>query len=241
MAVDPKQLIKYVVWQAGEFGKAVTETRLIKYLYLIDLYHARLRNGQTLTGWPWAFVHYGPYCSEAYAAMEEAAKYGFIEENYYESKHEDRDKFRLLSIDREERDEEPALAEELHIGIISPLQQIIRKHGDDTASLLDYVYYDTEPMRDAQPYQKLDFGLAQKVEILPRIEMKKLPSTTLKRGAGLIDKLKKKHKDALGDSLRRNKQKVKCGLYDDEYKQALKYFDDEDLPTGLEGVAKVVP
>lgn len=241
MAVDTKQLIKYVVWQAGELGTAVTETRLIKYLYLIDLYHARLRNGQTLTGWPWAFVHYGPYCSEAYAAMEEAVTYGFVEENYYDSKYEGRDKFRLLSIDREERDEEPALAEELHIGITAPLQQIIRKYGDDTASLLDYVYYDTEPMRDARPYQRLDFGLAQKAKILPAIKMKKLSPASLQKGAGIIDKLKKKHKAAVDDSVKRNKQKAKCGLYDDEYDKALQYLDKEDLPTGLEGVAKVEP
>ena len=241
MAVDSKQLVKYVVWLAGQFDTAVTETRLIKYLYLIDLYHARLRNGQTLTGWPWAFVNYGPYCSEAYTAMQDALTYGFVEENYYNSKYENREKFRLLSIDRQEQDEEPEIGKELHISIISELQQIIRKYGDDTACLLDYIYYDTEPMRNARPYQKLDFDLAQKTEILSAIEMKKLSPATLQKGAGLIDKLIKKHKVALNDNENRYKQKVKCGLYDDEYEKARQYLDEDDLPTGLEGVARVEP
>lgn len=241
MVSDPKKLVKYVVWLAGQFDMAVTETRLIKYIYLIDLYHARLRNGQTLTGWPWAFVNFGPYCREAFTAMEEAVKVGLIEENYYDSKFEGRDKFRLLSIVKEERDEEPAIANELHISITSQLHQIIRKYGDDTACLLDHVYYDTEPMRDAQPYQKLDFSLAQKPEILPSLKMKRLSPETLQKGAGIIDKLKKKYQDAANNSRMRITHRAKCGLYDDEFHKAMTYLNDEDLGIGLEGVAKVVP
>lgn len=241
MLPDPKQLVRYAAWQAGQLDLAVTETRLIKYLYLIDLYHARLNNGQTLTGWPWAFVNFGPYCSEAYTAIEDSVKLGFIEENYYDSKYEEREKFRLLSIEKEARDEEPALAEELHIVITSQLQKIMRQFGDDTAQLLDYVYYDTEPMRDARPHQKLDFSLAQRIEIQPTIKMKKLSPETLKKGAGIIDKLKKKHTDALAESIKRYKNREKCGLYDDQYKKALQYLDGEDLEIGLKGIAKLEP
>jgi len=241
MALDPKQLVKYVVWLAGQFDSAVTETRLIKYLYLIDLYHAQIKQGKTLTGWPWAFVHYGPYCSEAYDAMEQAIKFNLIEENYYDSKYESRDKFRLLSIGKDEQDDEPAIANELHIYITSQLQQIISQYGDDTACLLDHVYYDTEPMRDASPYQKLNFSKAQQPEILPAIKMKKLTPEALKKGAAIMDKLKDKYQDAVNDGIRRNKQRVKCSLYDEDYGKAVKYLDEEDLETGLEGIAKVDP
>jgi hypothetical protein len=241
MDIDPNQLVKYVVWLAGQFDKAVTETRLIKYLYLIDLYHAQIKQGKTLTGWPWSFVHYGPYCSEAYDAMEQAVKLDFIEENYYDSKYENKDKFRLLSIGKDERDDEPAIEKELHIHITSQLQQIMRQYGDDTASLLDHVYYDTEPMRDAAPYDKLDFSKAQKPVILPAIKMKKLSPEALKKGAGILDKLKEKYQEAVSEGIRRNKQRVKCGLYDDDYEKAVKYLDEDDLETGLEGTAKVEP
>ncbi|MBU4186104.1 MAG: SocA family protein [Proteobacteria bacterium] len=239
MSIDPKQLVKYVVWLAGQFDAAVTETRLIKYLYLIDLYHARIKQGETLTGWPWAFVDFGPYCKEAYDAMEQAVKLNLIEENYYDSKYEDRDKFRLLSIEKDEQDEEPPIAKDLHIYIISQLQQIIRQYGDDTARLLDSVYYDTEPMRYALPKQQLDFSIAKMPEILPTIKMKKISPETLKKGTGIMDKLKKKFRDAAKDSLKRNKLRLKCGLYDDAYNRALEYLDEEDLETGLKGVAKL--
>ena len=239
MGIDPKQLVKYVVWLAGQLDKAVTETRLIKYLYLIDLYHAQIKQGTTLTGWPWAFVNYGPYCAEAYDAMEKAVKFNFIEEKFYDSKYESRDKFRLLSIIKDEQDDEPVIEKELHIYITSQLQKIMRQYGDDTASLLDYVYYDTEPMRDAAPYEKLDFSKAQKPEILPAINMKKISPEALKKGAGIIDKLKAKYQDAVNEGIRRNKQRVKCGLYDDAYDKAVKYLDEDDLETGLEGTAKI--
>ena len=239
MIMDTKQLVKYVVWLAGQFDSAVTETRLIKYLYLIDLYHARIKKGKTLTGWPWAFVYFGPYCSEAYDAIEQAVKFNLIEEKYYDSKYEGKDKFRKFIIEKDEQDLEPPITKDLHIYIITQLQHVIRQYGDDTACLLDFVYYDTEPMQDAIPKQKLDFSIAQMPEILPAIKMKKISPETLKKGAGLLNNLKKKHIDAVKDSEVRRKKMDKYGLYDNEYKKALEYLDGEDLGTGLEDIAKI--
>lgn len=240
MAIDPKELVKYAVWLAGQHDTAVTETRLIKYLYLVDLFHARIRQGKTLTGWPWAFVSFGPYCTEAYDALQQAVCLSLIEENYRDSKYEGRDKYRLLSISKEE-DEEPPISKELHISITSQLQQVIRKYGDDTACLLDFVYFDTEPMRNAKPGERLDFSVAQKQEISHEVPMKKISPELLKKGAGIIEKLKKKYQDAARDSETRNKLRVKCGLYDEEYEKALQYIEGEDLGTGLKGVARIEP
>jgi uncharacterized phage-associated protein len=241
MAIDPKELVKYVVWLAGQHDAAVTETRLIKYLYLADLFHARIRQGKTLTGWPWAFVYFGPYCTEAYDALQQAVSLSLIEENYRDSKYEGSDKYRLLSIAKDEEDEDPPISKELHISITSQLQQIIRKYGDDTACLLDFVYFDTEPMRNAMPGQKLDFSIAQKQEILLEVPMKKIPPELLKRGAGIIERLKKKYQDAARDSETRYKLRAKCGLYDEEYEKVLQYTEGEDLGTGLKGVARIEP
>jgi len=239
MIIDTKQLVKYVVWLAGQFDTVVTETRLIKYLYLVDLYHARIKKGKTLTGWPWAFVYYGPYCSEAYDTIEQAVKFNLIEEKYYDSKYESKDKFRLFSVEKDEQDKEPPIVKDLHIYIITQLQKIIRQHGDDIARLLDFVYYDTEPMQNAIPKQKLNFSLAQMPVILPTIKMKKISPETLKKGAGLLNNLKKKHIDAVKDSEKRYRKRDKYGLYDNEYKKALEYLDGEDLGTGLENIAKI--
>lgn len=56
MRVDPAKLIQFVVYQATEFGASLSSIRVVKFLYLADLFHARENKGETLTGWPWAFV-----------------------------------------------------------------------------------------------------------------------------------------------------------------------------------------
>ena len=56
MRVDPVKLIQFIVCQATEFGASLSPIRVVKFLYLADLYHARENKGETLTGWPWAFV-----------------------------------------------------------------------------------------------------------------------------------------------------------------------------------------
>ncbi len=65
MRVDPAKLIRFIVCQATEVGFSLSPIRVIKFLYLADLYHARENKGETLTGWPWEFVYFGPYCRES--------------------------------------------------------------------------------------------------------------------------------------------------------------------------------
>lgn len=241
MTLDLKKLVQYAVWLANQFDMAVTETRLIKYLYLIDYFNAQVNQGKILTGWSWAFVNFGPYCSEAFDALEQSVEAGLVEEHYYDSKYEDKDKYRLFKVVRDSRDGEPSIERDLHIHVRSQLQKIMRLYGDDTTRLLDYVYYDTEPMQDVLPKQGLDFSLVQIHEILPTIKMKKISPDSLKRGAGIMDVLKKRHQGAIADSSKRYKLRAGCGLYDEEYNRALKYLDGEDLETGLKGVAKIEP
>jgi hypothetical protein len=62
--VDPLKLIQFIVCQATEFGASLSPIRVVKFLYLADLYHARENKGETLTAWPWKFVYFGPYCTE---------------------------------------------------------------------------------------------------------------------------------------------------------------------------------
>ena len=72
--MEPFDLIDYVVWYASTRGEELTPIRLVKFLYLADLYYARREKGKTLTGWPWAFVYYGPFCGEAMDAIEKAVR-----------------------------------------------------------------------------------------------------------------------------------------------------------------------
>jgi hypothetical protein len=87
MRVDPVKLIQFIVCQATEFGASLSPIRVVKFLYLTDLYHARENNGETLTGWPWKFVYFGPYCSESITALNGAVNDGLIDAKSFESKY----------------------------------------------------------------------------------------------------------------------------------------------------------
>lgn len=236
MKYDPIQIIKYIVWLASQHEIPLTWVRIVKFLYLADLYQARIRNGETLTGWPWAFVHFGPYCTPAYEAVENAASMGVINKRAYESHFEGRDEYDLFSCDDQQ---EPAVSEKLHIYVVSQLDNAIKKWGDDTAKLLDHVYFETEPMRDAQPSQVLDFSSAKKTKIAPKVEMNKISERSIEKGRSIIERLKKKHTEASKKQKEREKNRIACNLYDDAYDQAMKYMDGEDLEPGLKGVAKI--
>ena len=73
--MEIRDLIRYIVWYATENEMALTTIRLVKFLYLADLYYARVHRGKTLTGFPWAFVYYGPYCKQSMDAIEDTKDY----------------------------------------------------------------------------------------------------------------------------------------------------------------------
>lgn len=50
MKFDPVKLIQFIVCQATEIGVSLSPIRVVKFLYLADLYHARENKGETLTG-----------------------------------------------------------------------------------------------------------------------------------------------------------------------------------------------
>ncbi|MDQ1336706.1 MAG: hypothetical protein QG552_3656 [Thermodesulfobacteriota bacterium] len=78
MKRDILNLIQYITWFATERGEVFSPIRLVKFLYLADLYHARRNDGATFTGWPWRFVHYGPFCRESLDAIRSAVDEGLI-------------------------------------------------------------------------------------------------------------------------------------------------------------------
>jgi hypothetical protein len=93
MKIDPVKLIQFIVCQATEFGASLSPIRVVKFLYLADLYHAREKKGETLTAWPWKFVYFGPYCTESFLALKRAVDDGLIEAKPFKSKYDDKDRF----------------------------------------------------------------------------------------------------------------------------------------------------
>lgn len=78
MGVDPVKLIQFIICQATEFGASLSPIRVVKFLYLADLYHARENRGETLTGWPWKYDSHVtvPFWSKRRARFQGFERFG---------------------------------------------------------------------------------------------------------------------------------------------------------------------
>jgi len=228
-------LIRYIVWYATENDIALTTVRLVKFLYLADLYYARIYRGKTVTNFPWAFVHYGPYCTESMEAIQGAVSTGIIDKKTYESKFANTDEFHIFTCYDEEV--EP-LDKFFPIEALSLLQVAIKKYGEDTAALLDHIYFETEPMIDAKPKESLDFSTAKPIERPRQIKIQKLSKEKIELARKYIKRLSEKSKR---DMSRLKDEDTEMAKWKDEvYYSALEYLDDEDLQPGLKGIARIV-
>jgi hypothetical protein len=233
--VKPQDLIRYIVWYATEHDISLTTIRLVKFVYLADLYHARSNNGKTFTGFPWAFVHFGPYCQEVMGAIDQASRDRFVCRSTRESKYADQKDYQLFSC----RDAQAGnLEDQLPMEVLSPLRSAIKKYGDDTASLLDHVYFETEPMMGKiLKGQLLDFSKLQPVQITKPIKLKTLSKEKISLAREHLNKLSQKM-DAAKRRLQRERSKAQ-ELLDDDYFRAVQYMNGEDLEPGLRGQARV--
>ena len=235
MPTDRKilDLIKYIVCYATDHDTRLTMVRLVKFLYLADLYHARWFGGETFTKFPWAFVYYGPYCREAMVSIEEAKLEGLIASQTYESKYGDKD-YALFTCHDENYED---LRKMFPIAMLSELQSRIKKFGDDTAQLLDYVYFETEPMMDVKKGDRLDFSKAIAPRHEPVVETNKMSKENIEQIKTRIKSIGTKFKTAK-DNLIKDEQDTEHWK-DDLYHRALDSFHEPEIPTGIEGIAKI--
>lgn len=235
--MNPVNIIKYIVWYATERDIRLTTVRLVKFVYLADLYYARKTGGATLTGFPWAFVYYGPYCSEVMVAIDNAVSVGTISRQTYESRYADNKEYHLFTSRDQEADK---LEDQFPLQVVSPLKSAIRKYGDDTASLLDYVYFETEPMMgQVVKGDVLDFSRARNVQIDKPAQLKRLSRAKIARAREHLENLSRKMNEGrqrLAEESARTER-----FLDDVYFRALEQMNGEDLGPGLEGTARIVP
>lgn len=231
--MNPKilNLIKYIICYAADRDTRLTSLRLVKFIYLADLFYARQFGGKTLTEFPWAFVYYGPYCSEAMQHIDFAVSKGMIKREGYEGKYS-KDFFLYFCPEGETEELENLFP----LAVASGLKKVIEKFGDDTAALLDYVYFATEPMIDARKGNILDFSKARAykpiMEPIRKISPKDI-EIARKHAKALAEKFKRG-----SEFLRREETQTK-EWEDEAYFRALEFWDKEDLQTGLTGTAEI--
>lgn len=142
---DLDDLIVHVVNRALGRDAALTKTKLVKLLYLTDI--ARSQDGRRLlTGLEWTFFHYGPYAFELEQHLDRMAG------NQLDAKERGGT---LLYVGAPDADTEswPDSTRLLVDRIVD------RWAAEPLNLLLDYVYFETEPMIDANRGDRLDFDL----------------------------------------------------------------------------------
>ena len=232
--MNPNNIIRYIVWYATENHFRLTTNRLVKFIYLADLYNARLMNGETLTGFPWRFIYYGPYCKEAMDCIDRLVGNGLICKSTYDSHFGGNKKYALFTCKGVKVEQ---LEESIPVGVLGQIQKAIRQFSDDTPQLLDYVYFDTEPMAKARKGDLLDFSKVEKREPIKKIKLNNLSPEAIKSARQKIKQLSAEmtaeRKRLIGDERETEKYK------DEAYYRFLKKIDGEELEIGLKGIAKI--
>ena len=152
---DLKPLIGYIIDQVKDQGGDVGKTALVKLVYLIDVEYYRGYE-KSATGLRWKFHHYGPYSAELESAINNnrfVEMFGGRGSRYRFSKSED-----WREIHRN-------YTTQFTVSVRRVVDNVIRQWGlEPLETLLDYVYFETEPMQGAERGRFLDFSTIQKRE-----------------------------------------------------------------------------
>ena len=155
-------LLQYIIAVAGQndpYDRELGRIHLIKYSYLADLAYASQHNGETFTGLPWKFHHFGPWSVECFQRIEPALNsIGATQRTIESQKYDD---FVRWSVDDDDLFDR--LGDQMDLTVTGAVQKYMRMFGTDTYNLLDFVYK-TKPMLSSAPGELLDFKVAVSVE-----------------------------------------------------------------------------
>jgi hypothetical protein len=228
---DRHALIRFIAWSAARLGRGVSRIRLIKFLYLADV-HLFQQRRQLATGYRWRFHHYGPYTAEAQQDIDESASLGLITcetlprldeagEVYLYRAHGPEP----LIYDRFSVSLEAALKREVERWLAAPLNEF-----------LNYVYFDTPPMRDARrgDYLRFDDSTFGPVEPPAPVRPKRYASREAQKAFRRF--LESRRAGTTTVPVPRD------AVVDDAYRAALEALDAQDALAGpIEGSVDIDP
>lgn len=149
---EVKNAIYYIFERAYNKDIPLGKVRLIKLLYLLDVENYRSRQN-IYSGLEWIFYKFGPYSFEIEDLFDEI---GVTEEVIPISEGRF---FKKLNLE----------IEDIEIELDVETKAIIEKLIDEWSTahlyeLLDYVYFQTEPMYDVKYKKKLDFSNIKRIK-----------------------------------------------------------------------------
>src|ERR1039458_4521791 len=218
MKPEAQEVALAILTRVNERAGFVNKTKLLKLLYLADIEHYR-KFGETLSGFDWIFYLFGPWSAEYDSLLEELERRDVIALEPWTSA--DREGARIDL--REPRDLDK---------IIRDTDEFYRiRHQIDTWSdrslsdLLDYVYFETEPMFEAVSGERLDFDkIAKDAPKLYRRATSQTHPEKLKRLKAKLQALQKQAERSEEMTLRDFRPPV----FDDVYESALAELDEKE-------------
>lgn len=155
MKQQARNLVLAVLTRIEELEGTVNKTKLLKLLYLSDIEQFRA-TGETLTGFDWIYYLYGPWTAEYDDLLKELEAEGAIRREAWVAGGIDGE--RIAASDRLPLERVIASAD-----VFFRARRQIDTWADRAVSrLLDYVYFETEPMQGAAKMERLDFNKVSK-------------------------------------------------------------------------------
>ena len=218
---DLKPLIAYLTDQVREQGGTPNKTALVKLVYLVDVECWR-KLGKSATGLEWRFHHYGPYSVE----LERN-----INDNAFLHISGNRRSGYGFSISSEWRDIHAAFNAHFEPTVRRIANGVVMQWGlEDLETLLEYVYFETEPMQEARRGETLDFS---KIQIEQRPASK---DARLAFSDEFISDLRDRWNQRRNPPATSSKEKATPDepVYDEVYEEALNLMaDDEGTTPGI--------
>ena len=146
---DLKPLIAYLIDQVRDQDGTLNKTALVKLVYLVDVECCR-KLGRPATGLEWRFHHYGPHSAE----MERD-----VNDNAFIHVFGDRNSGYDFASSSDWKDIHATFNKSFDPAVRRIAEGVARQWGlEPLETLLEYVYFETEPMQDARRGETLDFS-----------------------------------------------------------------------------------
>ncbi len=206
-----QNILLSILSEAQSKNLTVGKTQLVKYFYLTEVEYYR-ETGSRLTDLDWKFYHYGPYAFELGTMLEEKI---FNREEIEISAEKSFNKFTVAEPTKYYND-----LVDVKTSLI--VKRIVGRWGDKPLQeLLDFVYFETEPMQAVDRRgQKLDFSTIKKDESAAVIPLKASKDAE-KKIAALRGRFSKRLSEL--SEIRPAKEP-----FTEEYKQALEAWEEEE-------------
>lgn len=209
------RLIQAILTRAKDREGFVTKTKLVKYLYLIDIAHYK-RTGQLLTGFSWFFHLYGPWAREFENLYGQATFKQAIRVRPGTKPDLDAE-----FIESTETVQLSDVIEDVHLEL--EFRHIIDTWADRRlGEMLDHVYFNSEPMHVATQGEELDFSSVERTPMQRRIWQPTHGDRTI------ADQVRRRIAERLGLQQKPKPEQFTPPRYDEEYFDAVRIMDEDE-------------